>query len=104
MTRYLDVSTYIARRVESGDLHVGCELPSVRALADERGTTPSTIGRAYRHLAEAGVIVLGERRRATVAPDATLAAQRLLDTKQLFRLAGSDDPALDLVLRRAGRA
>ncbi len=104
MTRYLDISSDIARRVESGELPVGRELPSVRVLADERGTTPSTIGRAYRHLAQAGVIVLGERRRATVAPDALLAAQRLLGSPQVFRLAGSDDPALDLVLRRAGAA
>jgi molybdate-binding protein len=104
MTRYLDVSSDIARLVASGELPVGSELPSLRVLADERRTTPSTIGRAYRHLAQAGVISLGERRRAIVPPDASLAAQRLLGTRQVFRLAGSDDPALDVVLRRAGRA
>ncbi|HXY45711.1 MAG TPA: substrate-binding domain-containing protein [Acidimicrobiales bacterium] len=103
MTRYLDVSTEIARQVDSGQLQAGRELSSVRAFADERQTTPSTISRAYRHLAQAGVIILGERRRATVAPDGLLAARRLLGTQQVFRLAGSDDPALDIVLRRAGR-
>jgi molybdate-binding protein len=102
MTRYLDVSSDIARKVQSGELPVGGELLSLRALADERGTTPSTISRAYRHLAQAGVITLGERRRASVASDGVIAARRLLGTDRVFRLAGSDDPALDLVLRRAG--
>lgn len=104
MTRYLEVSSDIARRVESGELAVGTEMPSVRVLADERETTASTISHAYRHLAQAGVIVLGERRRAAVAPDGPLAAGRLLGTQRDFRLAGSDDPALDVVLRHAGRA
>ncbi len=104
VTRYLDVSSDIARQVQSGELAAGSELLSVRALADERGTTPSTISRAYRHLAQAGVITLGERRRASIAPDGLIAAKRLLGTEQVFRLAGSDDPALDLVLRRAGRS
>ena len=80
----------------------GAELPSVRVLAAERGTTPSTISRAYRHLAQAGVIIQGERRRATVAADGEFAAKRLLGSERPFRLVGSDDPALDVVLRRAG--
>ena len=104
MTHYLDVSSDIARQVEAGELLPGSELPSLRALADKLGTTPSTISRAYRHLAEAGVIRLTERRRATIDPDAMLAARRLFATQPVFRLAGSDDPALDVVLRRAGRA
>jgi len=104
MTRYLDVSAGIAGRVQAGELHAGSELSSVRALADECGTTPSTISRAYRYLAQAGVITLGERRRASVAPDGVVAARRLLGIERVFRLAGSDDPALDLVLRRAGHS
>ena len=102
MTRYLDVSSEIARLVEAGELLGGAELPSVRVLAAERGTTPSTVSRAYRRLAQAGVIVLGERRRATVAADGEFAAKRLLGSERPFRLAGSDDPALDVVLRRGG--
>lgn len=104
MTRYLDVSSDIARLVDAGELPVGAELPSVRVLAAERDTTPSTISRAYRHLAQAGVITQSERRRATVATDAAFAARRLLGSERPFRLGGSDDPALDLVLRRAGRS
>lgn len=52
---------------------------SVREHARRRGTTASTINRAYRNLAENGVIVLGDRRRARVAPDGALAAAQFLE-------------------------
>jgi putative molybdopterin biosynthesis protein len=97
MTEYLDVSVDIARRVGAG------ELWSVREHTRRRGTTASTINRAYRCLAEHGVVVLSDRRRARVAPDGVLAAARFLEPGRVFRLAGSDDPALRVVLRQVGR-
>ncbi len=102
VTRYLKVGMEIADQVRSGQLRPGAELPSVRACAQKRGATVATIGRAYRYLAEGGVITLVDRRRARVAPDGVIAAARLLDTERVFRLAGSDDPALQIVLSRAG--
>lgn len=102
MTRYLPVSMQIAEQVRSGQLRPGTELPSVRACAHEHATTVSTIGRAYRYLAEGGVITLADRRRARIAPDGMIAAARLLDAERVFRLAGSDDPALQILLSRAG--
>lgn len=104
MTRYLDICREIAARVVAGELGVGAELPSIRELADQQHTTASTVGRSYRHLAELGVITQSDRRRARIAADGALAARSLLTTERDFRLAGSDDPALDLVLREAGRA
>ncbi|MGB7797266.1 MAG: substrate-binding domain-containing protein [Pseudonocardiaceae bacterium] len=103
MTGYLDVSTDIARRVRVGELESGAELWSVREHARRRGTTASTINRAYRCLAENKVIVLGDRRRARVATDGALAAARFLEPERVFRLAGSDDPALQIVLGQVGR-
>jgi molybdate-binding protein len=103
MTEYLDVSVDIARRVGAGELGSGAELWSVREHARRRGTTASTINRAYRCLAEHGVVVLSDRRRARVAPDGVLAAARFLEPGRVFRLAGSDDPALQIVLRQVGR-
>lgn len=104
VTRYMDIARQIAGRVISGELGPDAELPSVRDLARQHDTTASTVGRAYRYLADAGVIDQHERRRARLAPDATLAARQLLSAGREFRLAGSDDPALDLVVRRAGPA
>lgn len=103
MTRYLDITREVAARVISGELEPGTELPSIRELAEQHDTAASTVSRAYRHLADAGVIAQSARRRARIAPDATLAARRVLAAGREFRLAGSDDPALDLVVRRAGR-
>ncbi|MFL5863453.1 MAG: substrate-binding domain-containing protein [Solirubrobacteraceae bacterium] len=104
MTLYLDISQDIAARVISGELKPGAELPSLRELAQHQHTTASTVSRAYRHLEHARVIAQTDRRRARLAPDAVLAASRLLRSDRDFRLAGSDDPALDVVLREAGRA
>ncbi|MDT7710029.1 MAG: putative molybdopterin biosynthesis protein, partial [Pseudonocardiales bacterium] len=88
----------------AGDLAPGAELSSVRDLARDRATTVATASRAYRHLAEHAVISLGSRRRARVSPHGPVAARRLLDNAATFRLAGSDDPALNLLLRHVGDA
>jgi molybdate-binding protein len=104
MARYLQVSSDIAETVASGKLAAGDELPSIRQAARRYDTTVATIGRAYRHLAGAGVIDVADRRRARVAAGGDIAAKRLLGGPAVLRLAGSDDPALDVVLRRAGAA
>ena len=102
MSRYAEIADDLARSVRDGALRPGAELPPVREGAERYATTASTITRAYRRLADAGVISLGDRRRANVAADGALAAARLLDGDRVFRLAGSDDPALLLALERAG--
>jgi molybdate-binding protein len=102
MTRYLQVSQEIASIVESGLLSPGEELPSIRDAAGRYKTTSSTIARAYRHLADAGVIDVADRRRSRVAATGGAAARRLLGDHPALRLAGSDDPALDIALRHSG--
>ena len=102
MTRYLEVGTAIAERVRSGALPVGAELPAVRESAREFDTTSTTVARAYRMLADGGVITMADRRRARVAGSGAIAAARLLESDRVFRLAGSDDPALQLVLDHIG--
>jgi putative molybdopterin biosynthesis protein len=102
MARYLQVSNEIARGIESGVLGPGDELPSLRDAARRYKTTGSTIGRAYRQLADAGVIEVADRRRARVAAGGRLAARQLLGGHPALRLAGSDDPGLDIVLRHTG--
>jgi molybdate-binding protein len=102
MATYLRVSDDIAGRVASGALTAGDELPSVREAALRYGTTTTTVTRAYRRLADAGVINSTNRRRSRVTAGGDLAARRLTGHAAgsgLLRLAGSDDPALDIVLR-----
>jgi putative molybdopterin biosynthesis protein len=102
MASYLQVSTEIAGAIGAGKLGPGDELPSIREAAGRYHTTSSTIARAYRHLADAGVITVADRRRARVALAGDAAARRLLGGNAALRLAGSDDPGLDIVLRHAG--
>ena len=102
MARYLQVSSDIAESIASGKLAAGDELPSIREAARRYDTTATTIGRAYRHLADAGVIDVAARRRSRVAAGGGIAAGRLLGGHAALRLAGSDDPGLDVVLRCAG--
>jgi molybdate-binding protein len=102
VTRYLDLSSELARAVLAGELTPGTELPSVRDHATAKATTAATASRAYRRLAEHGVILLEPRRRARVSPGALTAARRLLSDRTVFRLAGSDDPAMSLLLRHLG--
>jgi molybdate-binding protein len=102
MASYVQVSNEIAAAVEAGKLGPGDELPSIRHAASRYHTTSSTIARAYRHLADAGVIDIAARRCARVALAGDVAARRLLGGPAALRLAGSDDPGLDIVLRHAG--
>ena len=104
MTRYLDLTTALAERIADGRLTPGTALPSLRELAQSERTTPTTVRRAYQELAEAGAIVIEPRRTAKVAAGALLAARSMLRGAPPFRLAGSDDPALDLLTSRAGDA
>ena len=102
MSRHDDLTRKLARRVLEDDLAPGSPLPSVRRLAADEGSSPATVQRAYAALARAGVVVLAERRGARVAPSGELAARRLLRSGAAFRLAGSDDPALALLLAEVG--
>ena len=98
MSLYHDLTTKLAARVAEGDLVPGASLPSVRALALTEGTTATTVTRAFRQLADAGVVVVEPRRAARVTAGGVLAARALLREGALFRLAGSDDPALSALI------
>jgi molybdate-binding protein len=98
MTRYRDIVTTLAGRIADGEIAPGAALPSVRDLAASEGTTGSTVSRAYRELAAAGVISIEPRRTGRVSPQGALAARALLRGGDPFRLAGSDDPALSLLI------
>ncbi len=102
MAIYRQVSEQIATQVESGALAPGAHLSSIRDAARIYDTTTATVGRAYRELADAGVIDVRDRATSTVAAEGRAAARRLLTGRETLRLAGSDDPALDIAVRATG--
>jgi putative molybdopterin biosynthesis protein len=98
VARYHDLTAKLAARIAEGDLAPGASLPSVRDLATAEKTTPSTVARAYRELADGGAIAMAPRRAARVSAGGLLAARAILRQGALFRLAGSDDPALSVLV------
>jgi molybdate-binding protein len=100
---YRDIAEQLLRRIAAGELAAGSALPSVRAGARQHRTTPATVGRAYGRLARAGVIEVTPRRAARVARDGAVLARRALHGGRALRLAGSDDPLLDLIATGADR-
>jgi putative molybdopterin biosynthesis protein len=104
MARYHDVTAKLAGRIAAGELTPGTRLPSHRTMAASEGTTATTVARAYAELAQAGAIVIEPRRAARVAPRGVLAARAILREGEPFRLAGSDDPALNALVGSAGGA
>ena len=103
MAAYRDIAEQLLQRIATGQLAAGSTLPSVRAGARDSGTTPATIGRAYAELARTGVIEIAPRRAARVARDGAILAHRALHGGRALRLAGSDDPLLDLIATGADR-
>ena len=97
MSRSVALTEEVAARIAEGTLAPGAELPSLRALARERGVSVGTAARAYAALADAGAIVGSPRSRSRVAPEGHRAAAQLLAPAGT-RIAGSDDLALDLLL------
>jgi molybdate-binding protein len=98
VTRYVGLVEELEQAVASGALAPGAALPSVRALARERGVAPATVARAYAELARAGVIETSPRRATRVAAAGTVRARRRLRGGRPLLLAGSDDPLLDLLV------
>jgi molybdate-binding protein len=92
----------LAGEIADGRLTVGVALPSVRALARQAGCSAGSAARAYAELRRAGLIVTRDRARARVAEGAPARARALLAGRGALRLAGSDDPALDALLRAVG--
>ena len=54
--KYLQVANRIERMIETGTLHIGDKLLSVRALSKEQGISLSTAFQAYYHLESKGLV------------------------------------------------
>src|SRR4051812_6888596 len=102
MSRYQDVAAGLAERVIRGDLAPGAFLLSVRDFAFREETTATTVARAYRELADAGVIAIEPRRAAHVTLDAVRAARAFL-RRGSVRLAEMHDVPPEVATAVAAR-
>jgi molybdate-binding protein len=100
-----EVATKVAADIADGRRAPGDRLPAVRRLAREAGCAPGTAARAYAMLRSAGIVVGRDRARHVVSADGAVRARDWIPPGlDALRLAGSDDPALDMLLRAAGDA
>ena len=99
-----ELATRVAEDVAAGRRVSGDRLPAVRELARETGCAAGTAARAYATLRLAGIVAGRDRARHVVAADGAARARAWLTPSGALRLAGSDDPALDLLVRAAGHS
>ncbi|UYG17859.1 GntR family transcriptional regulator [Brachybacterium huguangmaarense] len=74
---YEQIRRAVLDQVRAGRLRPGDRLPTIRSLARDLGLAPGTVGRAYKELEEADVLVTGRgagTRIADPVPAAVLAA------------------------------
>jgi DNA-binding transcriptional MocR family regulator len=87
--------------VERGTLRPGASLPPVRALADRLGVNRNTVVAAYRHLAQAGVVVTFGRGGTRVADRAPV-AQEGFAADSVLRDVATGNPDPDLIPELSG--
>jgi molybdate-binding protein len=96
------LAAYLAQEIAAGRWAEGESLPGVRTLAREVGCSPGTAARAYTALRASAVLEGSPRSRFLVAPGGAARAARWRGEPEALRLGGSDDPALDLIVRATG--
>jgi molybdate-binding protein len=98
VTSWRELARAVATDVAAGTLAPGAPAQPLRRFAQVHAASQATALRAYRELADAGILETAERRVARVAADGPLAAARYLQGAAVFRLASDADPVLaDLV-------
>jgi DNA-binding transcriptional regulator YhcF (GntR family) len=80
-----DVEEALKERLLRGAYPRGGALPSVRALATELGTSPSTVGRAVQELARQGWVTATSRRGAVVRRDLPAGETGVRDAEAAIR-------------------
>ena len=80
-----DVEEALKERLLRGAYPRGSFLPSVRALAAELGTSPSTVGRAVQELARQGWVTATSRRGAVVRRDLPAGEAGVRDAEAAIR-------------------
>jgi molybdate-binding protein len=101
--RWREVAGRVADEIAAGRWEEGERLPGVRTLARTAGCSPATAARAYAALRDAGLLSGTPRSAFAVSPDgAARAVAWDRASGGSLRIAGSDDPALDILVRAGG--
>ena len=98
------LAAHLAQEIAAGRWAEGESMPGVRRLARQVGCSVGTAARAYTALREAGVLSGSPRSRFVIADGGAVRAARWRGDPGVLRMGGSDDPALDLLLRAVGDA
>lgn len=98
------LAAHLAQEIADGRWTEGEAVPGVRRVAREVGCSPGTAARAYTALRDAGVLAGEPRSRFVVALDGAARAAGWGREAETLRLGGSDDPALDVLVRATGGA
>ena len=72
---YLQLMEQIKHAVETGAIHGGEQLPTIRKVAEELAMNPNTVARAYRELEDEGIIEVRHGSGAYVAEPKTSSAK-----------------------------
>lgn len=99
-----ELATRLAEDIARGRWSEGESLPGVRTLAREVGCSTGTAARAYATLRDRGVLAGSERARFRVGAGGAARAACWPGEPAVLRLAGSDDPALDVLVRATGES
>lgn len=91
-----EIAESLRALVERGALAPGEILPPVRTLAEALGVNRNTVVAAYRHLAQAGVVV-GRGRGGTRVADRAPVAQEGYAVDSVLRDIGTGNPDPDLI-------
>jgi hypothetical protein len=102
-----DVEEALKERLLRGRYPRGSTLPSVRALAAELGSSPSTVGRAVQELARQGWVTATSRHRTVVRLDLPAGGSGVRDAEAAirrlavrWRLVGGDRAGFQQLLAR----
>lgn len=107
---YRQIADAVRERIARGELADTAELPSVRALGRQIGVNQNTVAKAYRMLADEGLLDLRQgasvrvqrrpARRATVRQDGDAAERSLRELVSRFVVAGADRRTIERVFTR----
>src|SRR5882757_9344488 len=93
---YLQLMEQVKHAIETGVLHAGKQLPSVRHIAEELLINPNTVARAYRELEHEGIVELKHGSGAYIRESVVERARLLQKARTVVRSSLDRLDSIDL--------